>query len=95
MTPLEAAAIAYVAAVRRQEPGTTNEAYRALADKADAVEKRTPSSASKLPDAHAVAEKAQPRPEELVGVDHRRSLTAAREALARRAPSPESEARSG
>lgn len=86
MTPLEAAACAYVAAYRRSVPGDINQAWTELASKADAAEKRRPSAASKLPDAHGVAEKALPSAAELEGVDPRAGLAAARAAFARPAP---------
>lgn len=85
-TPLEACAIAYVRAVRTQEPGTVNEAYRALVEKADAVERRTPTTASKLPDARTVVDKVLPPLEEVA--DPTPGLVAAREALRTRNEEP-------
>lgn len=65
MTPLENAAVAYVRAMRRGEPGAITEAFAALAKRADAAEKGAPTVASGLPDARTVAAAALPKDEEV------------------------------
>lgn len=68
MTPLEAAAVAYVRAMRKSEPGAITEAWQALTKRADAVERGTPTVTRSLPDARAVTAAALPKPEEVAAM---------------------------